>query len=154
MTRYRFRLERVLHARRAAEQLQRAELAQAENRARRAEETADACTDALHAARADLSRSQSAQSLDAAWILVSQAAEARMSAVEGELHALAEAAREQVAVVRVAWRALRTDVKGLERLDARGRERVRERVASDEERAIEEFAARQAEERRRNGARR
>jgi len=154
VTRFKFRLARVLHARRAAEQLQRAELAAAENRARRAEATAGACTDAVHAARNDVARAQSAPSLDAAWVLVSHDAETRLMRVEENLHALASAERERVAGVRGAWRALRTDVRGLERLEARGRERVREKVASDEERAIEEFAARQAEERRRKGTRR
>jgi hypothetical protein len=77
-----------------------------------------------------------------------------MSAVEGELHAHAAGARDAATIERGAWRALRTDVRGLERLETRGRERAHERTAADEERAIEEFAARQAEQRRRNGARR
>ena len=62
--------------------------------------------------------------------------------------------RARRAAERKTWRALRADVRGLERLESRGRERLREEIAAREEQAIEEFAARQAEERRRNGARR
>ena len=154
MSRFRFRLERVLRARRAAEQLQRAQLAEAEHGARRMESTAQSCTDAVYAARADMRTAQSAQSLDPAWILVSQDAHERMSAVERTLLANAAVARRAALTERTALRALRADVRGLERLEARGRERLHERTQTDEERAIEEFAARQAEERRRNGARR
>ena len=154
MSRYRFRLERVLHAKRAAEQLQRAQLAAAEHGARRSEQTARSCTDAVLAARADLRAEQSADALDPARILVSQDAHERMSVVEQSLHAQAELARQAATTERTVWRALRVDVRGMERLDARGRERKRERTASHEDRAIEEFAARQAEQRRLDRARR
>jgi flagellar export protein FliJ len=153
MSRFRFRLERVLHARRAAEQLQRAELAVAEHRARRAEETAYACGDSVRAALGDVRSAQAAPSLDASWILLAQGAHERMTGVERSLRATAAGAREEVAKERAAWRTLRADVRGLERLESRGRERLREQIAAAEERAIEEFAARQAEERRRKGAR-
>jgi flagellar biosynthesis chaperone FliJ len=154
VTRFRFRLERVLRARRAAEQMQRAQLAEAERGARRAEETAHSCTGAVLAARTDVRAAQSAQSLDPTWIVVAQDAHDRMSVVERLRIAEAAAARGVAASERSSWRALRADVRGLERLEARGRERQREEVATREERAIEEFAARQAEERRRKGARR
>jgi flagellar biosynthesis chaperone FliJ len=154
VTRFRFRLERVLRARRAAEQMQRAQLAEAERGARRAEETAQSCTGAVLAARADVRAEQSAQSLDPTWIVVAQDAHDRMSVVERRRIADAAAARDVAASERRTWRALRADVRGLERLEARGREHLREEVATREERAIEEFAARQAEERRRKGSRR
>lgn len=154
MSRFRFRLARVLHARRAAEQVQRGELARAENGARRLEATAQSCTEAVHSAREDLRAAQSNEALDPAWILVAQDAHGRMATVERGLHENAAVARDKVATERAAWRALRADVRGLERLEARGRERQREKNATDEERAIEEFAARQAEERRQSGARR
>jgi hypothetical protein len=151
---FRFRLERVLRARRAAEQMQRGRLAEAERSARRADETAHTCSDAVAAARSDLGAEQSAPALDAGWIVVAQDAHERMTAVERHLHASARVARDAAAAERKTWRALRADVRGLERLESRGRERLREEIAAREEQAIEEFAARQAEERRRNGARR
>lgn len=154
MSRFKFRLERVLHARRAAEQLQRAQLAGAEGRAWRAETLALACSDAVKAARESVGASQSAPKLDPAWIVVAQGAHTRMTLVEDHLHAEADASRRAAAAERAAWRALRADVRGLERLESRGRERLRERMAASEERAIEEFASRRAEEKRLNGARR
>jgi hypothetical protein len=154
VTRFRFRLERVLHARRAAEQMQRAELAAAENLARRAEERADAWSDDVRTAQADVRAAQAAKSLDAGWILVSHTAHEQMVVVERDLCAAADVASDAAATERAAWRALRADVRGLERLEARGRERMREKIATEEERAIEEFAARQAEQRRRMGERR
>ncbi|MFN0007784.1 MAG: hypothetical protein ACKVXR_07735 [Planctomycetota bacterium] len=154
MSRFRFRLERVLHARRAAEQLQRAQLAAAEGRAWRAETLAHSCSDAVKAAREDVRAAQSTPTLDPAWIVVAQGAHTRMTLVEEHLHAQADVSRRAAAVERASWRGLRADVRGLERLESRGRERLRERLATAEERAIEEFASRRAEERRRNGARR
>jgi flagellar export protein FliJ len=154
VSRPKFRLERVLHARRAAERRQRAQLAVAENRAWSAESVALASSEAVRAARASVGEAQSATSLDASWIVVAQGAHARMTLVEERLHADAEVARGAAATERSAWRSLRADVRGLERLESRNKERLRERAAKVEERAIEEFAARRAEERRRNGARR
>jgi hypothetical protein len=154
VSRFRFRLERVLRARRAAEQMQRAELAVAETRARQAEDVERSCSERVAVARDDVRAAQSAESLDAAWIVLAQGAHERMRAVEGSLREVSHEARLAAAVERSAWRALRADVRGLERLESRGRERAREKVASDEERAIEEFAARRAEERRKNGGRR
>jgi hypothetical protein len=151
---FRFRLERVLRARRATEQLQRGRLAEAERGAHRAQDAAQACSDAVSVAQADVGAAQSAPSLDAAWIVVAQDAHERMTAVERRLLADAAASRDVAAAERKVWRALRADVRGLERLEARGRERTREAIAAREEQAIEEFAARQAEERRKNGERR
>jgi hypothetical protein len=154
VSRRRSRLERVLRARRAAEQLQKAQLAAAETRARRAEALAGSCSHAVDAAREDVRSAQAAPALDPAWIVVAQDAHARMALVEESLHADADVSRQAAATERTTWRALRADVRGLERLEARVRERLRDDVATGEERAIEEFVARQAEERRQNGARR
>jgi hypothetical protein len=154
VSRFRFRLERVLRARRAAEQLQRGELAKAEKGARLREESAQACTASVLAAEADVRAAQAADALDPAWILVAHGAHERMTAEEARLSAQAAAARQAAAAQRTVWRALRADVRGLERLETRGRERLREEIATKEERAVEEFAARQAEQRRRAGARR
>jgi flagellar export protein FliJ len=154
VSRQKFRLERVLHARRAAERRQRAQLAAAENRAWRAESLALACSDAVRTARESVRESQSAPELDPAWIVVAQGAHERMTVVEAHLHGDAEVARGAAATERSAWRSLRADVRGLERLESRNKERLRERAAKVEERAIEEFASRRAEEKRRDGARR
>jgi hypothetical protein len=154
MTRHRFRLERVLHARRAAEQMQRAELARAETRARRAEDAERTCGESVAAASEDVRAAQSSETLDAQWITIAHGAHERMCIALRSLHEIAGGARRAASIERSAWRALRADVRGLERLEARGRERAREKVAADEERAIEEFAARRAEERRTNGGRR
>jgi len=154
LSRLRFRLERVLHARRAAERIQRAQLAAAEGRAWRAETLALSCSEAVRKAREDVRAAQSTPTLDPAWIVVAQGAHTRMSLVEDHLRAEAETQRRAAAAERAAWRALRADVRGLERLESRGRERLRERMAAGEERAIEEFAARRAEEKRLNGERR
>jgi len=152
--RNRSRLDRVLRARRAAERLQRARLAGAEDLARRAEAIAQSCREDVNEAGDDLRGAQSAPRLDPAWIVVAQDALARMTAVEENLQAQAATSRGAAAVERATWRALRADVRGLERLEARGRDELREWMAVVEERAIEEFAARQAEERRQNGGQR
>jgi hypothetical protein len=154
MTKFRFRLERVLRARRAAEEVQRARLFEAETLARSLDDAAQDCSEASASSCAVLRSDQSSASLDAARILVAQSAHERVLRAEHAARERAQAARIAAQGERAAWTTKRSDVRGLERLEDREREAFRDEVDVREERVIEETAARRAEIARRHEERR
>jgi hypothetical protein len=145
MTKFRFRLERVLRARRVAEEVQRARLFEAETAARALDDAASACTDASASSRDVLRSDQSAPTLDATRILVAQSAHERVLAAEQAARQRAREGRLAATTERAAWTTRRSDVRGLERLEDREREMFRAEIDVREERVIEETAARRAE---------
>jgi flagellar export protein FliJ len=148
---FRFRLARVLRARRTAEEVQRAQVYAAEQVARAAEGVAERCAELARGAQDSVRAGQSAQELDAAAVLIAQDAHARAQAVEQATHETARSARGSAEAERTVWKSLRTDVRGLERLEERARERFRLEAETQEERSIEDAAARRAEAARRKG---
>lgn len=145
MTTFRFRLERVLRARRVAEEVQRARLFEAETLARTLEDVARDCSDASAASRDVLRSDQSAPTLDPSRILVAQSAHERVLTAEHDARQRALTAILAARGERAAWTTRRADVRGLERLEDRERETFREESDVREERVIEENASRRAE---------
>jgi len=145
MTKFRFRLERVLRAHRVAEEVQRARLFEAETLARSLDEAAQASSEASASSCAVLRSDQSADTLDAMRILVAQSAHARVLSAENAARERAAAARLVAQGERAAWTTRRSDVRGLERLEDHDREAFRDEVDVREERVIEETAARRSE---------
>lgn len=145
MTKFRFRLERVLRARRVAEEVQRARLFEAETAARALDDAARASVDASVSSCDVLRADQSATTLDATRVLVAQSAHERVLAAELAARRRAVEGRLAATTERAAWTTRRSDVRGLERLEERERETFREEIDVREERVIEETAARRAE---------
>ncbi len=141
MSRFVFRLERVLHVRRIEEAQRKAEWAAASFEARRAEDSERAARDEVAAAEQQLAGKLSAGSVDPRRVLVEQDAidVLRRRAVAAghraaELRSAAETCRE-------AWTAARREHKALERLRERGATRhraaeAREEAAAQDERAL------------------
>ena len=148
MSAFRFHLGRVLRVRRATEEIQRVRLAEAESGAQEREREADARAESVVAAEDTLRADQSAPELDARRVLVALEATARLAAIERDARARAATARTAAESERATWRDARAGVLGLERLEDRERLRFRAEADVREERAIEEVAARRAEEQR------
>jgi flagellar export protein FliJ len=153
MSAFRFHLGRVLRVRRATEEIQRVRLAEAEGDARVREDEAASRAQSVRDAEESLRADQSAGELDAARILVAIDASARLAAIERGARLRATTARTNAESERATWRDARAGVLGLERLEDRERGRFRTERDAREERAIEEVAARRAEEQRRHQAR-
>jgi hypothetical protein len=142
VTRYAFRLARVLRVRRLQEELLRAAWLEARARAdgARAAETAQARE--LELARAELARLQTASALDPAAVV------AHLGLCErGERELVRLATRTRTLEVEAARRAdslreARTAVRGLERLDERRRRAHREDSDRREQAQTDEVAAR------------
>lgn len=149
MSAFKFKLGRVLRVRRATEEIQRAKLAEAESAARVREDEARDRADSVRDADESLRADQSAEELDPRRVLVALDASARLAALERAARARAVTARSAAESERATWRDARAGVLGLERLEDRERARFRTEQYAREERAIEEVAARRAEEQRR-----
>jgi flagellar export protein FliJ len=146
---FRFRLGRVLRARRATEEIERGHLAEAEASARQREVTADQRAASRDAAVETLRGEQMQPEIDASRVLVAQDAAGRLAGLEQAARALARTARDAAESRRAVWRDARAGVLGLERLEDRDRARFRAERDIREERTLEEVAARRAEEARR-----
>ena len=111
MTTFHFRLERVLRARRVAEEVQRARLFEAETAARALDDAAQASTVASASSCDVLRADQSATTLDASRVLVAQSAHERVLAAELAARRRATEGRLAATTERVAWTSRRSDVR-------------------------------------------
>ncbi|MBL8861981.1 MAG: hypothetical protein JNK02_08200 [Planctomycetes bacterium] len=149
MSGFRFKLGRVLRVRRAAEEIQRARLAAAEDAAATSEHEARLRRASVDAARQVLGAEQGAERIDVARVLVALSASARVEDCAAEAHERARSDRSGAESERSVWRDARAGVLGLEKLQERDRARFRLEREAREERAIEDVAARRADEARR-----
>lgn len=140
MTRFRFRLERLLAVRRIEEELARGEWLAAERAARTAEEHVEVLRGAIGRAEGELARVLGLPRLDPTAVLLGQSA---LDAIRSHLPpALALARKERAAaeVRRAAWGERQTAVKSLENLRGRARETHRREEEARENALLDEQA--------------
>jgi flagellar export protein FliJ len=122
VTRFRFRLQRVLGVRRVEEEIARAEWLDAERTAREAEDQARRTQDAVDAARLRLAAVQSQGMLRPAEVLVLQAQLDRLREQWVQRTIVASRSRRDAERLRQVMAERRVRVRGLETLEDRARE--------------------------------
>ncbi len=122
MSRFKFRLERVLGVRRIEESIARAQWLEAERSARESEDQARELQTAVERARTQLSALQSSPRLDPADVLLQQTLIDRLREqwVQKTIHA--SRARREAERLRQAMAERRVRVRGLETLETRSKE--------------------------------
>jgi len=147
MSRFRFRLARILRVREVEEQAARERFLEAQRTAREAEARAQAARDELARSHETL-RGELTGTLQPGFVLLAQQA---LDGLRQRRQRLAERARTlalQSEAERAAWGLRRRDVRGLERLQDRDREGWREEGARREAAATDEVAGVRAAARR------
>jgi flagellar export protein FliJ len=140
VSRFRFRLERLLGVRRIEEELARGEWIAAERAARLAEERVEMLRAAIGRAEHELARTLALPRLDPTAVLLGQSG---LDAIRAHLPpALALAAKERAAAEtrRAAWSERQTAVKSLENLRGRARETHRREEEARENALLDEQA--------------
>lgn len=140
MTRFRFRLERLLAVRRIEEELARGEWLAAERAARAAEERVEVLRSAIGRAEHELARVLVLPRLDPTAVLLGQTG---LDAIRAHVPAALALARKERAAAearRAAWSECQTAVKSLENLRGRARETHRREEEARENALLDEQA--------------
>lgn len=152
MRSFQFRLARILRVREVEEQAARERFLAADRIARDAEARADAARDTLASALAELRDSQSEHALAPGFLVAAQNTldelrRRRQSALDR-----ARTQRLQASAEQTAWAERRRDVKGLERLSDRDRERWLAEMGRAEAQQLDEVGSMRAAARAREAA--
>lgn len=142
MSRFHFRLERVLGVRRIEEDVARAAWLEAENRAQAAEREAQAVGQSLARARAELGELQSHPHLAPTQVLLRQSAIDRLREVWVQRTIHSSRLRREADRLRVERVERRTRVRGLETLETRERQRWRAESEARSNAELDERATR------------
>jgi flagellar export protein FliJ len=140
VTRFRFRLERVLGVRRIEEELARARWLEAELVARAAEERVDALTEVILDAQRELGVRQDRGVLRPAEILLRHASIDRLMVDREQGRRRARVLREAAERERISWSARQSSQRGLERLRERQLDQHRREEEQSSARALDEQA--------------
>lgn len=144
---YHFRLARLKRVRDVEERTARERFLAADRRASDAEDAVARARDAVCAAEGDLRAAQSSRTLSPAHVLTALGAVAGMRERARVLHDRSLPLRAAAEAERGAWSERRRDLRGLERLEDRDRERWRAEEGRREALALDEVAAMRAEAR-------
>lgn len=150
MKRFQFRLARILRVREVEEQAARERFLAADRIARDAETRAESARDALTSAREELRASQSAHTLAPGFLVSAQHALDELLRRRQSAADRARTQRLQADAERAAWAERRRDVKGLERLSDRDRERWLAEEARAEAQQLDEVGSMRAAARARD----
>ena len=148
---FRFRLERVARARALAEEAARADLAAAQDVARRADERVDALARTIASGHVTQAALQTAGRLDVRGLL---SRDRSLEQVERQLqaaHATAREAAERAEAQLAVWRDRKQDASALETLEERHREAHRQALQKAENAELDEAAGQRFQNRRRSG---
>lgn len=149
---FQFRLARVLRIREVEEQAARERFLAADRVARDAETRADDARAAETRAQDELRAGQRAATLAPSFLLAAQAAIDELRRRRQSLTERARTLRFQANAEQTAWAARRRDVRGLERLEDRDRERWRADEAAAEAQTLDEVGSLRAAARERERA--
>lgn len=142
MSRFRFRLERVLGVRRVEEEVARAEWLSAERAARDAEESAARADEAVSAARGRVAALQASAQLSASEVLIAQASLDRLREVCVQRTIQASRLRRDAERLRESMAERRSRVRGLETLEERARDRWRAESETRANAELDEYGGR------------
>lgn len=149
---YQFRLARLKRVRDVEERTARERFLAADRIAREAEETVVRAREAVRDAEGDLRAAQSDRALSPVRVLTALDAIAGLRERVRMLHERELPLRAAAEAERAAWSERRRDLRGLERLEDRDRERWRAEEGRREALALDEVAAMRAEARDRAAA--
>lgn len=140
MSRFRFRLQRILGVRRLEEELARAGFMEVETRARAAEQVRERARADVRDGLTQLARAVEARELDADAVLLEQFAVEQASRRVPPAVQRARMAREAAERERLAWEARRRALRSLESLRERARTAHRTEAERVENRRLDEQA--------------
>ncbi|MBI5363000.1 MAG: flagellar export protein FliJ [Planctomycetes bacterium] len=149
---YHFRLARLMRVRDVEERTAKERFLAADRIAREAEDAVVRARDAVRDAEGDLRAAQADRALSPTRVLTTLDALAGLRARVRVLHERSLPLRAAAEVERAAWSERRRDLRGLERLEDRDRERWRAEEGRREARTLDEVAAMRAEARDRAAA--
>ena len=149
---YQFRLARLMRVRDVEERIAKERFLAADRIAREAEDAVVDAREAVRSAEDDLRATQAQQSLSPSRVLAALDLIAGLRARVRALHERSLPLRAAAEVERAAWGERRRDLRGLERLEDRDRERVRAEEGRREALTLDEVAAMRAEARDRAAA--
>jgi len=152
MSRFQFRLARVLRLRHAEEDLARTRFTERVAVMQRAEEVAQGLTNELRRSRDELFETRTHKRIPPEELLLAQNTLENLEQNLVEQRRLADELGGEVELLRAAWEAARRDRKALEQLEDRRRRDHRDREEQRANQELDETAQRRAMERRSAGS--